>query len=127
MADVSKQNVSNITYLYLLTLNLMQIKCIIKAMLNIIRDIHSLSNFKRNTSEFIQQMKETGQPVVLTLNGKAELVVQDAESYQKLLELLEQLETIAGIRKGLEDVDAGKTRPIEEFKREMQQKYGISS
>ncbi|MBD2413416.1 prevent-host-death family protein [Nostoc calcicola FACHB-389] len=96
-------------------------------MLNIIRDIHSLSNFKRNTSEFIQQMKETGQPVVLTLNGKAELVVQDAESYQKLLELLEQLETIAGIRKGLEDVDAGKTRPIEEFKREMQQKYGISS
>ncbi|RCJ22087.1 prevent-host-death family protein [Nostoc sp. ATCC 43529] len=96
-------------------------------MLNIIRDIHSLSSFKRNTSEFIQQMKETGQPVVLTVNGKAELVVQDAESYQKLLELLEQLETIAGIRKGLEDVDAGKTRPIEEFKQEMQQKYGISS
>lgn len=105
----------------------MQIKCIIKVMLNIIRDIHSLSSFKRNTSEFIQQMKETGQPVVLTVNGKAELVVQDAESYQKLLELLEQLETIAGIRKGLEDVDAGKTRPIEEFKQEMQQKYGISS
>jgi len=105
----------------------MQIKCIIKAMLNIIRDIHSLSSFKRNTSEFIQQMKETGQPVVLTVNGKAELVVQDAESYQKLLELLEQLETIAGIRKGLEDVDAGKTRPIEEFQQEMQQKYGISS
>ncbi|AFZ25354.1 prevent-host-death family protein [Cylindrospermum stagnale PCC 7417] len=96
-------------------------------MLNIIRDIHSLSSFKRNTSEFLQQMKQTGQPVVLTVNGKAELVVQDAESYQKLLELLEQLETIAGIRKGLEDIDAGKTRPVEEFEREMQQKYGISS
>ncbi|MBN3926694.1 type II toxin-antitoxin system Phd/YefM family antitoxin [Nostoc sp. NMS4] len=96
-------------------------------MLNIVRDIHSLSSFKRNTSEFIQQMKETGQPLVLTVNGKAELVVQDAESYQKLLELLEQLETIAGIRKGLEDVDAGRTRPVEEFEQEMQQKYGISS
>ncbi|MBD0387100.1 MAG: type II toxin-antitoxin system Phd/YefM family antitoxin [Nostoc sp. C3-bin3] len=96
-------------------------------MLNIVRDIHSLSSFKRNTSEFIQLMKETGQPVVLTVNGKAELVVQDAESYQKLLELLEQLETIAGIRKGLEDVDAGRTRPVEEFQQEMQQKYGISS
>ena len=96
-------------------------------MLNIVRDIHSLSSFKRNTSEFIQLMKETGQPVVLTVNGKAELVVQDAESYQKLLELLEQLETIAGIRKGLEDVDAGRTRPVEEFEQEMQQKYGISS
>ncbi|MBD6617973.1 type II toxin-antitoxin system prevent-host-death family antitoxin [Nostoc sp. B(2019)] len=96
-------------------------------MLNIVRDIHSLSSFKRNTSEFIQQMKETGQPVVLTVNGKAELVVQDAESYQKLLELLEQLETIAGIRKGLEDVEAGRTRPVEEFEQEMQKKYGISS
>ncbi len=70
MADASKHNVSNITYLDLSTLNLMQIKCIIKAMLNIIRDIHSLSNFKRNTSEFIQQMKETGQPVVLTVKYK---------------------------------------------------------
>lgn len=96
-------------------------------MLNIIRDIHSLSNFKRNTAEFIQQMKQTGNPVVLTVNGKAELVVQDAQSYQKLLELLEQLETIAGIRKGLEDIDAGRTRPVNEFLQEMQQKYGISS
>ncbi|MFK0734300.1 MAG: type II toxin-antitoxin system prevent-host-death family antitoxin [Gloeotrichia echinulata GP01] len=94
---------------------------------NIIRDINSLSNFKRNTSEFIQQMKQTGQPVVLTVNGKAELVVQDAESYQKLLELLEHLETITGIRKGLEDINAGQTRSVGEFEREMQQKYGISS
>ncbi|MFN6488308.1 MULTISPECIES: type II toxin-antitoxin system Phd/YefM family antitoxin [unclassified Nostoc] len=89
--------------------------------------MHSLSSFKRNTSEFIQLMKETGQSVVLTVNSKAELVVQDAKSYQKLLELLEHLETIAGIRKGLEDVDAGRTRPVEEFQQEMQQKYGISS
>lgn len=96
-------------------------------MLDIVRDIHSLSSFKRNTSEFIQLMRETGQPVVLTVNGKAELVVQYAESYQKLLELLEQLETIAGISKGLEDVDAGRTRPVEEFEQEMQQKYSISS
>ncbi|AFY34179.1 type II toxin-antitoxin system prevent-host-death family antitoxin [Calothrix sp. PCC 7507] len=96
-------------------------------MLNIIRDIHSLSSFKRNTAEFIQQMKESGKPVVLTVNGKAELVVQDAESYQKLLELLEQLETIAGVRKGLEDLEAGRTRPVAEFEQEMQQKYGISS
>lgn len=96
-------------------------------MFNIIQDIHSLSSFKRNTSEFIQQMKQTGKPVVLTVNGKAELVVQDAESYQKLLNMLEQLETIAGIKQGLEDIDAGRTRPLAEFEQEMQQKYGISS
>lgn len=95
-------------------------------MLNISRDIHSLSSFKRNTLEFIEQMKQTGEPVVLTVNGKAELVVQDAESYQKLLDALERLEAIAGIKQGLEDVEAGRTVSMEEFKQEMQQKYDIS-
>ena len=88
-------------------------------MLNISRDIHSLSSFKRNTSEFVEQMKQTGEPVVLTVNGKAELVVQDAESYQKLLDALERLEAIAGIKQGLEDVEAGRTVSMEEFKQEL--------
>ncbi|BAZ01717.1 prevent-host-death family protein [Tolypothrix tenuis PCC 7101] len=96
-------------------------------MLNIIRDIHSLSSFKRNTLEFIQQMKQTGKPVVLTVNGKAEVVVQDADSYQKLLDTLERLETIAGIKQGLDDVEAGRTKSLSEFEQEMRQKYGISS
>ena len=52
-------------------------------MLDINSDINSLSNFKRNTPEFLRQLKETGHPVVLTINGKAELVVQDTASYQK--------------------------------------------
>jgi prevent-host-death family protein len=76
-------------------------------MINLSRDIQSLSTFKRNTNELIIQMKETGNPVVLTVNGKAELVVQDAESYQKLLDAVEHLETIIGIKKGLEDITKG--------------------
>ncbi len=72
-------------------------------------------------------MKQTGKPVVLTVNGKAELVVQDAESYQKLLDALERLEAIASIKQGLEDVEAGRTITLNEFEQEMQQKYGISS
>ena len=58
-------------------------------MLDLNSDINSLSNFKRNTPEFLRQLKETGHPVVLTINGKAELVVQDAASYQKLIEIAE--------------------------------------
>ena len=50
-------------------------------MLDISRDIHSLTDFKKNTSEFVNQLKETGEPVVLTINGRAELVVQDAVAY----------------------------------------------
>jgi prevent-host-death family protein len=96
-------------------------------MQNISRDIHSLSSFKRNTVEFLEQMKQTGKPVVLTVNGKAELVVQDAESYQKLLDALERLEAIAGIKQGLEDVETGRTSTLTEFEQEMRQKYGISN
>jgi hypothetical protein len=44
------------------------------AMLDIANDIHSLSHFKRKTAEVMKRMKKTGNPVVLTINGKAEVV-----------------------------------------------------
>lgn len=80
--------------------------------MNLSRDIHSLTDFKKNTPDFLKQLKDTGEPVVLTINGKAELVVQDAASYQRLLELAEGAKVLEGIRRGLEDVAAGRTEPI---------------
>ena len=67
--------------------------------MNLGRDIHSLTDFKKRTPEFLQQLKDTGEPVVLTINGKAELVVQDAASYQKLLDLAEEARVLEGIRR----------------------------
>ncbi len=94
-------------------------------MLNISRDIDSLSNFKRNTTEFIEQMEKTGAPVVLTINGKAKLVVQDAESYQRMLELLDRAEAIEGIRRGLEDIGRGNTISLDQFDKAMRKKQRI--
>ena len=51
---------------------------------------------------------------MLTINGKAELVVQDAASYQRLLDLAENARVLEGIRQGLEDMRAGRGRPAEE-------------
>jgi prevent-host-death family protein len=82
-------------------------------MINLREEIDSLSNFKRNTSEFIEQLKETGKPIVLTINGKAELVVQDAGSYQKLLEIAEKLETIEALKPAIEEMKAGKGESAE--------------
>ncbi len=90
-------------------------------MSDINRDINSLSSFKRNTSEFIRQLKETGHPVVLTINGKAELVVQDAESYQKLVELAERAEQLEITRRSIEEMEAGKAVPVEEMLADMRQ------
>jgi prevent-host-death family protein len=90
-------------------------------MLDINRDIHSLSNFKRNTPEFLRQMKETGHPVVLTINGKAELVVQDTASYQKLIERAERAERMDALRESVADMRAGRVVPAEEMLAEMRQ------
>jgi prevent-host-death family protein len=81
-------------------------------MVELSRDIDSLSNFKRETAKFVERLKESGQPVVLTINGKAELVVQDAASYQRLLNLAERIESLESLRQSLADADAGRTRPM---------------
>jgi prevent-host-death family protein len=95
-------------------------------MLNIGRDIHSLSDFKRKTAEFIEQLEKTGKPVVLTINGRAKLVVQDAESYQRMLEMLDRAETIEAIWEGLESVRKGKTMSLDQFDKEMRKKIRAS-
>ncbi len=82
--------------------------------MNLSQDIHSLTDFKRKTPEFLRQLKETGDPVVLTINGKAELVVQDAASYQRLFELAERLETIEAVKEGLASADRGEGRPMDD-------------
>lgn len=84
-------------------------------MLDLSRDIHPLTDFKRKTSEFLSQLKATGQPLVLTVNGKAELVVQDARSYQRLLEVAERLETIEAVKEGLDSMRRGEGRPADEI------------
>lgn len=83
-------------------------------MLDIQRDIDSLSNFKRNTPEFLRQMKQTGHPVVLTINGKAELVVQDTGSYQKLMERVERADRMEALRESVAQMRAGEGIPARE-------------
>jgi len=94
-------------------------------MLDLTKDIRSLTDFKRETARFVKQMKKSGHPLVLTVNGKAELVVHDAESYQRFLDLVERAEAIAGIRRGLESMKRGEGRPAREAFEELRQKYAI--
>jgi prevent-host-death family protein len=94
-------------------------------MINLATDIQSLTDFKRKTNQFMKQMQGSGNPVVLTVNGKAALVVQDAAAYQRLLEVVERAEAITGIRRGLEQMHNGEGRPAAEFFAEMKKKYGI--
>jgi prevent-host-death family protein len=90
------------------------------------RDIQSLSTFKRDTAKLVRQMKKTRAPVVLTVNGKAELVVQDAESYQQLLEAKDRMEAIEGIKRGLQSMKNNAGKPAVEFFHEFFAEKGIA-
>src|SRR5215203_1718224 len=89
-----------------------------------LKDIESLTAFKRNTNEYVKKIKKSGHPLVLTVNGKAEIVVQDAESYQRMLEVLDRAETIEALREGLASVRQGKTMSLNQFDKEMRKRIG---
>ena len=88
-------------------------------------NIRSLSDFQRNAKAHIRRLKKSGKPEVLTVNGQAEIVVQSAEAYQKLLEAAGMAGTIEGIRRGLSAAKQGKERPLREFLRELAAKHGV--
>jgi prevent-host-death family protein len=94
-------------------------------MLDITNDITSLTTFRRRSGDFMKQLKKSKRPVVLTVKGKAAAVVQDAEAYQRLLDIAADADVYEGIRQGLEEARNGKGRPIREFLVEFRAKHGI--
>lgn len=92
-------------------------------MLNIAKDILSLTEFKRRSSVLLDRMRKTRRPIVLTVNGKAEVVVQTAEDYQRMMDEMEKLTAIDGIRRGLDSMEAGRGRPAGEVFTEMEAKH----
>ena len=90
-----------------------------------VEDIHSLTDFQRHAKEHIERLKETGRPAVLTVNGKAEVVVQDAAAYQKLLDLVDRLQAIEAIQKGLESMQRGEGKPSQEAFTQLRRKHNI--
>lgn len=97
-------------------------------MLNVNQDIDSLTNFKRQTAKYLARLHKTKAPVVLTVNGRAQVVVQDAAAYQALVAAAakaDREETVAAIREGLADLENGRTKPARQALKSLARKYGI--
>ena len=94
-------------------------------MLNIATDIQSLTTFRRSSGDFRKQLRKSKRPMVLTVNGKAAAVVQDAEAYQRLLDIAARADAAEGIRQGLEDAIHGKVRPARQFFAEFEATHGL--
>jgi PHD/YefM family antitoxin component YafN of YafNO toxin-antitoxin module len=81
-------------------------------------------NAGKTLVEMFDELKSTGQPLTVAMNGGA-VVLQDVESYQRLLAEAEQAESLAGVQRGLEAMKAGRIRPVKEFLDELRQEFGF--
>jgi prevent-host-death family protein len=91
-----------------------------------LREVRSVTEFQRNIKDYVGRLKENKTPLVLTVNGRAELVVQDVESYQLILERLERAETLAAIQRGMEQFDRGEGIPLDQAEDRLRKKHGFS-
>lgn len=85
-----------------------------------LEDIRSLTEFQRNSREHIRRLKRTGRPEILTVNGQAEVVVQDAKSYQRLLARIDEAEQQGRLRHAISDYRAGRVRDLDEVMDEIE-------
>jgi len=90
-----------------------------------LEEIHSLSDFQRNAKQHIQRMKKKRRPLVLTINGRAEMIALDVKSFQEMLEIIDRIEAVEGVRRGLESKKRGEGKALAEFDKEMRKKYKI--
>jgi PHD/YefM family antitoxin component YafN of YafNO toxin-antitoxin module len=87
--------------------------------------IHSLTEFQREAKSHIQRLKRTGKPEVLTVNGRAEIIVQDAKAYQKLLNVLDQAQAIVAVQEGLESTHKKQGQPAKKVLNRIRKKHQI--
>jgi len=84
-------------------------------------DIHTVTEFSRKPAEHIKRLTKSKRPEILTVNGKAAIVVQDAETYEKMAQLANYADSILHIRQALSE----KGRPLNAFTAEFEAKNGI--
>lgn len=90
-----------------------------------ITETGSLTNFTSDPSPFLEKLRSSGEPMLLIQEGQAAVVVQDAASYQRILEKVDQLETIAAVKEGLRDSARGRTWPMREALAELAAKHQL--
>lgn len=90
-------------------------------------DVFALSEFQRKYNDHLERLKRTGRPELLTRNGKAVLVVQDPDSYQELLDKVEEAESILAIHRALQEAENGRGTAIEEALPRLRERLGLGS
>ena len=81
--------------------------------------IRPISYLKANSADILRELGEGAPPLVITQNGEAKAVLQDAASYEAAQETLALLKLIA---LGRQDMTAGRTKPVKGLADRVRQK-----
>lgn len=92
-------------------------------MFNVETGIRSLTEFKQNSTEILENLKKTNSPTILTVNGKAEVVLIDPGSYQKMVKELYLADSARRIEESLENMKNHPGIEAEEFFARLKKKY----
>lgn len=88
-----------------------------------VNDIYSLTDFQRNAKDHVDRLIKTKRPEVLTVKGKARVIVQDARAYEQIVE---ELETIKKVNAAAAAFDRDEGRPVQEFFDEFEKKHELA-
>lgn len=91
-------------------------------------NIKPLTDFLRNSKDHIGQLKASGKAEVLTVNGEAAVVVQDAKAYAMLHELAEQARQDERLRQAIQAAKNGEPREsVDEVFSRLRKKHGTAA
>jgi hypothetical protein len=85
----------------------------------------SLARFTNDPKRFLEKLRRSGEPILLTLDDETGVVVQDAAAYERLRHMVDQFETVEAVKKSLRDQAAGRTRPMRDALAELAAKHKL--
>ncbi len=77
-------------------------------------DIKPVTDFRANSAAMLEQIRESGRPIILTQRGRSTAVVLDIRRYQALVDELDELRDIT---RGIADADAARVVEHEEARK----------
>ncbi len=83
------------------------------------RQIKPISYLKAHAAEIVRTLGEKGEPLVITQNGEAKVVIQDIESYEQTQETMALLKILA---LGARQIEEGKVKSSTEVIKELRER-----
>ncbi len=85
-------------------------------------DIKPLSEFRANAKDFVNQVRETKRPIILTQHGKSSAILIDVSEYQAMVDKLELLQEV---QKAEQQISDGKTLTTEQVEKRLSKRYNL--